>query len=107
MAGGACGAVRQPALAERHTVCALHEVLHKALALFPVHPVEVTRATSLGLIQWMGLGTDFFTLYNIVIPVTGNTVYCLGFSSDCGMGVYTPVELLFCFAVAARAIDLG
>jgi len=107
VAGGARGAVDQSSLAQGYAMSTLQEVMHKALALFPVNPAIVAGATSLWLIQWMGLGTDFLTLHNVVIPVTGNTAYCLGFSSDLGISVYTAIELFLCFAVAARAIDLG
>src|SRR5262245_16987269 len=107
MAGSACGAVRQPALAERNTMRALQEVVHKSFAFFSVYPREVTRATSLWLIQRMRLGTNILAIYNIVVPVTGNTAYWLGFSSDCGSGVYTAVKLRLRVVVAGRAIDFG
>jgi hypothetical protein len=50
----------------------------------------------------MGLGANFLTLHNVVIPVTGNTADCLGFCSDLGTSVYTGVELLLCFAGLSR-----
>lgn len=107
MTGGTRGAVRQSALAQGNAVCTLQEVRHKALPLFPVYPAEVTPATGFWLIQWMGLGTECLTFYNIVRPVTGNTADGLRLSSDPGISVNTVVELLLGLVMASCTIDFG